>query len=158
IKTEGDLQRRAIHWAERNLWLTGAGILAVSAATPLVSERIFEKWFSLPNVLLLLPIPLFTAALFLLTGLFLKRLAHDAKSGNRRGLDRWCWAPLACTVAVFCLAFAGLAYSLFPYLVIDRITIWDAAAASESLRFILVGTLVVLPAILLYTIFVYRVF
>lgn len=158
IKTEGELQGRAIHWAERSLWLTGAGLVAVSVATPFVSARIFEKWFSLPNVLLLLPIPLFTAALFLLTAIFLRRLKQDAAHANQRGLDRWCWAPMACAVAVFLLAFIGLAYSLFPYLVIDRITIWDAAAAPESLQFILVGTLLVLPAILLYTVFVYRVF
>lgn len=158
IKTAGALQRRAIRWAERSLWLTGAGLLAVSVGTPLVSERIFDKWFSLPNLLLLLPVPLFTAALFLLTAVFLRRLAQDAASANQRGLDRWCWAPLACAVAVFFLAFIGLAYSLFPYLVIDRITIWDAAAAPESLQFILIGTLAVLPAILLYTVFVYRVF
>ena len=55
-------------------------------------------------------------------------------------------------------AFYGLAYSLFPYLVIDRITIWQAAAATESLMFILVGTVIVLPAILGYTVYVYRVF
>jgi cytochrome d ubiquinol oxidase subunit II len=29
-----------------------------------VSERIFDKWFSFPNVLLLAPIPAVTAALF----------------------------------------------------------------------------------------------
>lgn len=158
IKAEGELQRRAIHWAERSLWLTGAGILAVSVVTPFVSERIFEKWFSLPNILLLLPIPLFTGALFVLTGIFLHRLAHDAEHQNQRGLARWCWAPLACIASVFLLAFVGLAYSLFPYLVIDRLTIWDAAAAPESLQVILVGTLVVLPAILVYTAFMYRVF
>ncbi|HYP79268.1 MAG TPA: cytochrome d ubiquinol oxidase subunit II, partial [Steroidobacteraceae bacterium] len=56
------------------------------------------------------------------------------------------------------LGFYGLAWSLFPYLVVDSITIWDAASAPESLQFILVGALVVLPAILGYTIYVYRVF
>jgi cytochrome bd ubiquinol oxidase subunit II len=55
------------------------------------------------------------------------------------------------------LLFCGLAYSLFPFLVIDRITIWQAAAAPESLPFILVGTAILLPAILGYTVFAYRV-
>jgi cytochrome d ubiquinol oxidase subunit II len=56
------------------------------------------------------------------------------------------------------LAFAGLAYSLFPYVVIDRLTIWEAAAHPSALTFILVGTAVVLPFIVGYTFFVYKVF
>lgn len=158
IKTGGELQARAVRWARNSLWLTAGGIAAVSLATPLVSQRIFEKWFSLPNILLLAPIPLFTAALFVLNAVFLQRLRQDADNNNQRGLQRWSWAPLACSVAIFMLAFIGLAYSLFPYLVIDRLTIWQSAAASESLLVILVGTLLVLPIIAGYTVFAYRVF
>ena len=53
---------------------------------------------------------------------------------------------------------AGLAYSLFPYLIVDRMTIWQAAAARESLSFVFVGTCIVLPMIVAYTLFAYRVF
>ena len=62
------------------------------------------------------------------------------------------------SVWVFVFAFAGLAYSLFPYLVVDRMTIWQAAAAPESLRFVFVGACFVLPMIVGYTVFAYRVF
>ena len=62
------------------------------------------------------------------------------------------------SILLFVLAFAGLAYSLFPYLVIDRITLWDAAAATGSLKIMLVGAAVTLPMILVYTVYVYRVF
>lgn len=158
MKTDGSLQTRAVRWAQRALWLAAGGIVAVSLVTPWVSARIFDKWFSLPNILLLAPIPLFTTALFILIAIFLRRLRHDAEHGNQRGLDRWCWAPFAGAVTIFMLAFLGLAYSLFPYLVVDRITIWQAAAAPESLMFILVGALIVLPAIIGYTIYAYRVF
>ena len=68
------------------------------------------------------------------------------------------WVPFVLAVLVFVLAFAGLAYSLFPYLIVDRMTIWQAAAARESLSFIFVGTCVVLPMIVAYTVFAYRVF
>ena len=64
----------------------------------------------------------------------------------------------ATLVALILLAFAGLAYSLFPYLIIDEITIWEAASATNSLQFILWGVLITLPAILGYTVFAYRVF
>ena len=103
---------------------------------------------------LLLPIPLATALLFLVVERSLRRLPKRLAEGNEYGA----WIPFACAVGVFFLAFYGLAYSLFPYLVIDRITIWQAAAAPESLMFILVGTAVVLPAIIGYTVYAYRVF
>jgi cytochrome bd ubiquinol oxidase subunit II len=159
IKTTGALQMRAIAWARGSLWLTAAGIAAISIATPLVSSRIFAKWFTLPNFLALLPIPLLTASLILLTEHSLRRLAANHAAGNTdEARDRYCWVPFACTVGVFVLAFAGLAYSLFPYLVVDRITIWDSASAPESLTIILVGAIVVLPMIVGYTIFAHRVF
>ena len=61
-------------------------------------------------------------------------------------------------VGVFLLAFYGLAYSLFPWLVIDKLNIWQAATAPEAMGVILVGAGVVLPVIVGYTIFAYRVF
>jgi len=150
IKAEGPLVKKAIRWAYASLWLTGIGIAAVSLATPLVSPRIFDKWFAMPGLFLLLPIPLLTALLFAAGESALRKLAHDP--------DRRPWRPFVFAVGIFMLAFAGLAYSLFPYLVIDRITLWDAAAAPESLAIMLVGATITLPAILGYTIFTYRVF
>jgi cytochrome d ubiquinol oxidase subunit II len=72
--------------------------------------------------------------------------------------EAWSWLPFVCTIGIFFLAFNGLAYSLFPYLIIDRLDIWQAASAPESLTFILVGVAIVLPAIIGYTILAYRVF
>jgi cytochrome d ubiquinol oxidase subunit II len=66
--------------------------------------------------------------------------------------------PFAGAVAIFVLAFIGLAYSLFPYVVMDRLTIWDAAAHRSALVFLGVGVAIVLPFILGYTIYAYRVF
>jgi cytochrome bd ubiquinol oxidase subunit II len=63
-----------------------------------------------------------------------------------------------CRSLIFLLAFVGLAYSLYPYIVIDRLTVWQAAAAPKSLMFIFVGVAITLPAIIGYTIFMYRVF
>jgi cytochrome d ubiquinol oxidase subunit II len=154
LKTSGELQLRAVGWARRSLWLTGAGIAAVSIATPLVSQRIFDKWFALPEIILLLPIPVATAVLFFIIARSLKRLPTRLRDGNEYGA----WVPFAATVGVFMLAFYGLAYSLFPYLVVERITIWDAASAPESLMIILVGALFVLPVILGYTLYSWRVF
>jgi cytochrome d ubiquinol oxidase subunit II len=154
MKTEGDLQKRAQHWARRSLWGSAVGVAAVSIATPMVSQRIFEKWFSLPEFILLAPIPVITFGLFLMIEMLLARMPTLQLQGN----DRWCWVPFVGTAGIFVLCFNGLAYSLFPYLIVDRITIWQSASAPESLMFILVGAAIVLPCIVGYTIFAYRVF
>jgi len=154
MKTEGVLQLKAVRWAQGSLWLTAAGIAAISWATPWVSERIFDKWFSFPNIVLLLPIPAVTMALFVVMARSLNRLPVRLAQGNQYGAA----VPFACTVGVFLLAFYGLAYSLFPWLVVDKLTIWQAASSPEALMVIFYGTAVVLPVIIAYTVFAYRVF
>ncbi|WP_134495729.1 cytochrome d ubiquinol oxidase subunit II [Microvirga pakistanensis] len=150
MKTEGELQRRAVAWARGTLLLSGIGMVAVSVVTPLVSERIWDKWLSLPNFVLLAPIPLVTAGLFVGLSIVLRHLPTRT--------DRFCWLPFAGAVGIFMLGFHGLAYSFFPYIVPDKLTVWQAAAAPESLMIIFVGALVVLPIIAAYSAFAYRIF
>ena len=154
IKTTGSLQRRAIVWAKRSIVLLALGVAAISLATPFVSQRIFEKWFGLENLIVLWPIPAMTVVTFLIAYRSLLRLPARLD----RELQDSEWIPFASTVAIFMLAFHGLAYSLFPYLVMDRLTIWEAAAAPESLMVIFVGAIIVLPVIVGYSVFAYRVF
>ena len=154
MKTEGALQLRAVAWAQSSLWLAAAGVIAISVATPWVSQRIFDKWFSFPNLLMLLPIPSVTLALFVVIHRSLKRLPVRFAQGNQYGAG----VPFASTVGIFLLSFYGLAYSLFPWLVIDKLNIWQAASAPEALMVIFYGVVVVLPVIIGYTVFAYRVF
>lgn len=150
LKTEGLLQQHAIRWAQRALWVTALGVIAVSVMTPLLSPRIFEKWFSFPNLFLLAPIPIVTAGLFIGIAIFLRYMPCEN--------DKWCWVPFLGTVAINLLCFYGMAYSFFPYIVPDKLTIWESAVAAESLEFIFLGAIIVLPTILAYTFFSYRVF
>ncbi len=154
IKTEGSLQRRSIDWAKRAILLLGIGVAAVSLATPFVSERIFDKWFGLQNVIVLWPIPAITATMFFIAYRSLVRLPVRLERGNAYGE----WVPFGSTVAIFMLAFHGLSYSLFPYIVMDRMTIWEAASAPESLMVIFFGAIIVLPVIVGYSIFAFRIF
>jgi cytochrome d ubiquinol oxidase subunit II len=147
IKTTGDLQRRAIAWARRSIVLLAIGVAAVSLATPFVSQRIYEKWFGLENLIVLWPIPAMTVVTFLVAYRSLSRLPGRLDQDLRDSE----WIPFASTVVIFMLAFHGLAYSLFPYVVMDRLTIWEAAAAPESLMFIFVGAVIVLPVIIGYS-------
>jgi cytochrome d ubiquinol oxidase subunit II len=143
LRTEGPLQEKAVAWARWGLLWVALGVALVSLGTPLVSETVREKWFSFPNIVWLSLLPLATLAAWLWVWFWLKK--SDAK-------------PFLGAVAIFVLAFAGLAYSLFPYVVIDRLTIWEAAAHPSALLFVLVGTAIVLPFILGYTFWSYRIF
>lgn len=150
MKTENGLQKKAIHWARIGLWLTTLGMVVVSIVTPLVNAAIFAKWFSLPHFFLLAPIPVITGLLIIGLAWLLHHLPQPQ--------DKWSWVPFLGAIGVFILAFHGLAYSFYPYVIPEKMTIWQAASAPESLMVIFVGAVVVLPCILGYTIYSYRVF
>jgi len=149
-KTEDRLQMHAIGWAKGGIWGLVLGIFAISLATPYVSTRIFDKWFGFPQLFYLSPLPIVSA---LLVAFLWWQLARMPLSR-----DRWSWTPFAAATALFTLAYGGMAYSFYPYVVPEKITIYEAASAPESLFIILLGTLFVLPAIIGYTILSYYIF
>tara|TARA_R110000787_G_scaffold63679_11_gene144000 strand:- start:80894 stop:81904 length:1011 start_codon:yes stop_codon:yes gene_type:complete len=149
-KTEHDLQRRAVRFATFGLLGVVIGFVAISLASPLVSPRIFAKWFTVPEVFYLAPLPILSGVLVVMIGVVLRRMPHPA--------DHYAWLPFVAAASLFCLAFAGLAYSFYPYVVPDKISIYEAASAPESLFIILLGALVVMPAIVAYTVLSYVVF
>jgi cytochrome d ubiquinol oxidase subunit II len=143
-KTEGGVQRHARRLA---FWLGGAtilGLAAVSAATPFLAFDYWRRWFAMPDILLTAQVPLLTA---IAGGVFFW--------GLKRGSDR---VPFLSALALFLLAFIGLAISMFPYVVPRAVTIWDAAAPAPSQAFMLVGVAIILPLILIYTGWAYWVF
>ncbi len=150
MKTWDTLQRKAVAWARAVLWPMGIALAGVSLATPLVSASVFGKWFAMPQLIGLLPIPVACAAAFFATWHVLGKPRVVAAGYG--------WIVFACTVLIFVLAFLGLAYSIYPFIVIDRLTVWEAASAPESLMVIFIGVAITLPAIIAYTVFMYRVF
>jgi cytochrome bd ubiquinol oxidase subunit II len=149
-KTEGSLQKKALAWARWGLLWVALGVALVSIATPLVSETVREKWFDFPRTIPVMLLPAGCA----LAWLWIWRAVGRLGSGE----SKHDWRPFMGTVVIFVLAFLGLAYSIFPYVVIDRMTIWEAAAHPSSLKVTLVGALIVLPFIVGYTIVSYRIF
>ena len=149
MKTEGPLQLRAAHWARIAWWPMVAGLMLISMAMPWISATVRERWFVLPDIIALLAIPLMTTVAL---------LAVRAVLTNRFMLQHAAWLPFALLVLVFVLGFLGLAYSIYPYVVIDRLTVWQAASSPEALKVILFGTCISVPAIAFYTVFSYRVF
>ena len=147
LKTSGELQLKAVGWARKCLLLTALGVGIISIATPFFSAEIAAKWFAFPNIFFLLPFPVLTLSCFILIDL---NLTRDKPAPV--------WIPFALSVGIFVLAFLGIAFSMFPYIVVDKMTIWEAASATESLWVIFWGTVVVLPTIIAYTIYSYKIF
>ncbi len=149
MKTEGELQQRAIDWAKIAWFPMVIGLVLISMATPWVSETVRDRWFALPEIIALSAIPLMTgASLLAVRGL----LDRDAVRGSL------CWLPFVLLMLVFLLGFLGLAYSIYPYVVLDQLTIWQAASSPAALKMILIGVCISVPAIAGYTIFSYWVF
>jgi cytochrome bd ubiquinol oxidase subunit II len=144
MRTSGPAQELGRRWAIPLLFAVLGAMAVISLWTPLTIDRIAERWFSLPNLYFLWPIPLATALI---------------------GFGIWHWIrqgrenlPFFGTIALFVLGYAGLVISTVPYLVPPHLTFWDTAAAPSSQMFLLVGTVFLLPLILGYTAFVYWMF
>ncbi|WP_269620225.1 cytochrome d ubiquinol oxidase subunit II [Zhongshania sp. BJYM1] len=150
MKTDGDLRNKAINWGRKAIWPMGLGLFMVSIATPIVSASIAEKWFTFPNALYLMPIPLVCVLCF---GAIVRVLYKPSVL-----INGYSWLIYASTVLICLMASLGLAYSIFPDIIIGDLTIWESASSVKSLQFTLVGVVITLPVILIYTFFVYRIF
>ena len=144
MKTEGTVARRARIEAKLLLLAVLAFMAIVSVWTPLAFERIAARWFALPNILFFWWVPAATAL-----------VAFAAWRSIETGREA---LPFIASIALFLLGYLGLVISNFPYLVPPSLTIWQTAAAPATHVFMLMGTLVMLPIILGYTIFVYWTF
>ncbi len=145
LKTEGEVQARARQFARYAGLGTVAMIALVSLATPFLDAAYYQRWFNMPAVVLLAPVPLAVAALTVLLFRSLREPGDDL-------------TPFAITVGLFALSFVGLCVSMWPYLIPTEVTIWEAAAPRSSQLFMLVGAVVLIPTILAYTAYAYWVF
>jgi cytochrome bd ubiquinol oxidase subunit II len=144
LKTEGDIQAAARRHGRICLIGVLAAIAVVSIWTPVASPIVAARWFSWPNILILAPVPIATAAAALMTW---RALGSRAET-----------MPFAGAVLLFVLSFIGIAISLYPMIVPYHFTLWEAASSERTQAFLLVGTLALLPVILMYTGWSYWVF
>ena len=143
-RTEGDLQARCRRQAATLGIATLALIGVVSLWTPLLNPVFAERWFGWPGIALTAPVPILV---LLLAGNFWRGivLKHHL-------------TPFLCALGIFGLCFVGLGISIFPNIVPPDISIYAAAAPPQSQAFLLVGAVVLIPMILIYTGFAYYVF
>lgn len=145
LKTEGDLQafaRRAGRYAFLAVLIA---VAAVSIWTPLADPAIASRWFNWPH-------PLYLAIVPIVTGLF--ALLEWRALAGRHGEA----IPFVAALGLFLMSYLGIAISLWPYIVPRSYTLWQAASSEGTQAFLLIGTLFLLPVILLYTGWSYWVF
>jgi cytochrome bd ubiquinol oxidase subunit II len=144
LKTEGDLQEWARRLGRRALFGVLAAVAIVSVWTPLMDADIARRWFSWPNILFLSPVPIVTALL----------AWWEWRSLNNRSEA----TPFIVAIGLFIMSYIGIAISLWPMIVPHAFTLWEAASPPSTQAFLLVGTLFLLPIILMYTGWSYWVF
>jgi cytochrome d ubiquinol oxidase subunit II len=144
LKTEGDIQKQARDYAVRAGFTLLVLIGIVSLATPYLNPAYLERWFAMPTAIfsVLVPVLVLGCAYLLFTGL-------------SRGYEL---QPFLASLGIFLLCYIGIGISFYPYMVPPSLTIWQAAAPDDSLAFLLVGALVLLPLIIAYTGYAYWVF
>ncbi len=144
IKSTGRLQSKMIHQARGLLILVSLFLIFVSIWTPLHSEEVFHRWYSIPNVFLLSPLPLL--AMFAIYQIW-----QNLNAGNE-------YKPFVFSIVVFLCAYIGIGISVYPYLIPHQMTLWEAAAPDSTLVFILIGVGIMLPILLIYTLYAYHLF
>ena len=145
LKSEGELRTRMQALARPVALALVASVVIVSLWTPVAHANIAERWFSRPNVFFFAPVPLLVAAATFALLRSLRKPRHDA-------------VPFVLALCLVFLGYSGLGISLWPYIVPYALTIRDAAGPPQSLGFALVGALLIIPVILMYTVWSYYVF
>lgn len=144
MKTDAKLQKQMYKFMPKLLIALLLIFAGVSLYTPMTHPEIADRWFSLPNFLYFSPVPVLV---LIFVGLILKSCnqKHDSK-------------PFIYTLALVFLAFTGFVISLWPNIIPPSVTIWQAAAPESSLKFTLVGAVILIPIIIAYTFLSYWVF
>ena len=149
MRVEGELQLRAVGWARHTVRWTAVGMVAIAVTLGLVNSGVFAKWSDVDHLGLTATMWVVMLACFVGMEVALSRLA--SKPDQARS-----WLPFALCVLLYMLMLAGLAYSYFPYVILDDMTIWDSAGSVASMRMALAGVIVGVPVVLVFNVLAYR--
>ena len=149
MRQQEALQLFAAHWARHAIRWAAAGMVAVSIALGLANPAIFYKWSSATNLGMAAPVWLLMLVCFVGIDMSLSRVVQP----RYRHLV---WLPFTLCLILFCAMLSGLTYSMFPFVVLDHLTLWDAAAAQGSLQLVLAATIVAVPIMVIFNLMTYR--
>ena len=144
IKTTGPVQARAYRQAFLAACAVALFIATVFIWTPYHNSGIIDAWFSKPRVYVVWIFPV----LGLISFVFL--FAHLKKRSETQ--------PFIWSLMVFLSAYLALQSAIFPFAILPGVSIYEAASQSETLSFTLWGVALILPVVLGYIFYSYRVF
>jgi len=144
MKTDGALRDWARQAGRVCLLVVLLAVMTVYVWTPLREPIVARRWMSWPDVLFQVPVALLTVT----ACIWEWRVLGGTKDA----------APFAVAIVLFLLSYLGLAISVWPMVVPYRFTLWEAASSPSTQSFLLVGTLFMLPVILMYSGWSYWVF
>ncbi|NEO31677.1 MAG: cytochrome d ubiquinol oxidase subunit II [Symploca sp. SIO3C6] len=144
MKTTDSLQQTHYKTAKIAAFTTLIGSVFITASTPIFYEQVRSRLFEPPQFYFFAAIPVLG---LLLVGLLFKSLIHQQER-----------APFVWTFLIFLLSFLGLGLIIFPYIIPPSITIYQAAASSSALVFMIIFIGFLIPIMLFYNIYNYIVF
>jgi cytochrome d ubiquinol oxidase subunit II len=143
-KLDGEEQAHARKLAVRAAIATIVLMGAVSLYNITLNADYAARWLSAPEIYWVAPVPILTA---LVAVSMLRAITRERNS-----------KPFWLGIALFFLGMSGLGVTIWPYVVPESVTIWQAAAPYRSQVFMLVGVAITLPLIIGYTAWAYWVF
>jgi cytochrome d ubiquinol oxidase subunit II len=149
MRRRGALQSLSVAWARHAIRWTAAGMAGVSIALGLSNPAIFYKWSSATHFALAASVWVLMLGCFVCLDMILTRVTQPQ-------YERLSWMPFSFCLVLFVLMLGGLTYSMFPFVILDDLTLWDAAAASNALELVLAATIVAVPIMLIFNLLGYR--
>jgi cytochrome d ubiquinol oxidase subunit II len=144
LKTEAQLQLKMYRVAKFAMLLTTVAFILVCILTPMLNMHNYSLWLSYHNWPMLFWLPLVMCALGLSIWISLYRKNH--------------YLPYWLSVFFVLCPYIGFVVNIYPYVIPYTVTIWQAASPPSTLRFLLVGTSIMLPVLLIYTGYAYHIF
>lgn len=147
MREAGELRVRAALWARRTVRWAAAGVVAVSLTLVLGNTGVFLKWGDEPEWVWVAVVWGGLLFCFVTLEMMLQRMVN--RSSRATAL------PFVLVLLIFLIVLGGMGYSFFPYLILDHVTIWDAAASMPSLRLVASAAVIALPVAIIFNVWVY---
>src|SRR5690606_37458959 len=142
MRVAGELRARAIMWGRRAVRWSAAGAVAVSVVLAFANPAVLLKWSDGLNWQTVVVIWGVLLLCFVSVEMCLQRMISSSYHTSA--------LPFFMTLLVFMIVLGGLGYSFFPYLVLDEVTLWDAAASVDAMTLILSGAAIALPVAIIF--------